>query len=129
MASAVQGLESACLAIVSAASPRGLGVSQLKDALEDLGCWWLAREIEIAAALQRYVLIDDENLVATWTLPVSKTDLQGYLVQRSHKCYCEPLPKEICPFHQLKAQVGRLDGNSDESLLPAADGSVAASKQ
>ena len=101
---------------------RGLGPSKLKDSfdltrlrnlwnepdfetIEDdyimvlSGSWFLMREIELANAKASHVRFEhssSNNSLVHWSLPVSKTDTKGEMVERSHACACsteaEPLP-------------------------------------
>ena len=101
---------------------RGQGPSKLKDSfnLRDLskvdlnmedetfrvdynmvvvGCFFLTREIELSATLRRHIRIDETRQTVSWTLPATKTCTQGELTERTHKCMCKSLPKQLCPYH------------------------------
>lgn len=74
-----------------------------------LGCWWLTREIELSAALRRHVTINEDRLTATWTLPISKTQCQGDLIERTHRCLCSTMSPSLCPFHVMKAHLSECE--------------------
>ena len=46
----------------------------------------MTREIELAAAVTRDITIRDEERAATWRQPMSKTDVTGQGVERTHGC-------------------------------------------
>ena len=52
-------------------------------ALMSLGLWFLLREIEIVALLEKHFQLDTEAQTITMTLWASKTDQVGNLVSRS----------------------------------------------
>ena len=64
-----------------------------------LGCYFLTREIELAATLKKHLHLDTHKLVVTWTLPSSKTDSKGGLIARAHKCMCSTVAPMLCPYH------------------------------
>lgn len=103
---------------------RGLGTSQLKDSfmVEDLrkvynmeefclydkaffmtlaGCWFMTREIELTAAEHRHIRFDKKAKTVSWTLPMSKTDPGGHMIERSHICACQGTREPLCPYHAL----------------------------
>ena len=71
----------------------------VKWAMVILGCYFLTREIELAATLKKHLHLDTHKLIVTWTLPVSKTDPKGGLIARAHKCMCSTVPPPLCPYH------------------------------
>ena len=68
-----------------------------------LCCWFLMRELEIAAIRCKHFSIDVVRKEVALTLATSKTDQQGNLVQRKHQCYCMHVPEQFCPFHTALA--------------------------
>ncbi|CAE7206172.1 unnamed protein product [Symbiodinium natans] len=68
-----------------------------------LGCWFLLREIEIAALQSKHLTVDCERMEVTLTLAASKCDQQGNLVLRKHGCYCDHVPARMCPYHNAVA--------------------------
>ena len=109
-----QEIRDACRSIA-----RRLGGPELKDAFsfESLalsecepgrahalvvtGAWFLMREIELAALRVQHVTLDEEQLLFTLTLWASKTDIEGNLAQRTHRCCCRALGSLHCSFHVL----------------------------
>ena len=67
------------------------------------GCWFLMREIEIAALRDKRLTVDLVCKEVSLTLAASKCDQQGNLVQRKHGCYCDHVPASMCPFHNAAA--------------------------
>jgi hypothetical protein len=81
-----------------------------------VGCWWMTREIEIAAAKKCDVEIRHSDRTVRWRLPSSKADQEGRGVVRSHGCACNRIPSpsfsahnydvsRICPYHLMKAHL------------------------
>ena len=68
-----------------------------------LGCWFLLREIEVAALKVKYFVVDKKTQTVRLTLQSSKNDMQGNLVMRCHSCYCNVLQTSLCPFHVAQA--------------------------
>ena len=86
-----------------------------------LGAWWMTREIELAAARITDISIHPSRRLCSWTLPMSKTDIQGTGVTRTHGCVrsvaqdrsatgssqaggfrcTEPL----CPYHAMQTAI------------------------
>ena len=64
-----------------------------------LGCYFLTREIELAATLKKHLHLDTHRMVVTWTLPSSKTDVKGSFITRAHKCMCQSVASKLCPYH------------------------------
>ena len=68
------------------------------------GTWWLTREVELSTTRASMVGFhwSPEGLVATWTLPASKTDQQALGQARSHGCCCNAGKfAQVCPAHAL----------------------------
>jgi len=74
-----------------------------------VGCWFLAREIELANAQIRDVFFNQSTCEVHFELPCSKTDLRAVGVFRVHGCLCSSGsdPEAHCPFHALLAQHAR----------------------
>ena len=72
---------------------------QIDLAMVILGCYFLTREIELAATLRKHLHLDTHKLIVTWTLPSSKTDSKGGLIARAHKCMCSTSAPMLCPYH------------------------------
>ena len=73
-------------------------------ALLVVGCWWLCRSIELAAATVGDVTLAPERAEVSLALPVSKTDPKALGTSRTHGCLCcvEKAPlAPLCPFHFL----------------------------
>ena len=71
-----------------------------------LGCWFLLREIEIAALQSKHLTVDCERMEVTLTLAASKCDQQGNLVLRKtwmllrpRSCKNVPVP-QCCGFRE-----------------------------
>ena len=64
-----------------------------------LGCYFLTREIELAATVRKHLHLDTHRMVVTWTLPASKTDTKGGFITRAHKCMCQTVASRLCPYH------------------------------
>ena len=66
-----------------------------------VGCWWLLREIELAALLVDQLTINPGIGCgeAVLDLPIDKTDPQGRGKKRRHMCAC---PSQICPVAAVK---------------------------
>ena len=97
-----------------------------------LGCWWLLREIELAAVAQREVSFTAHDEV-TLLLSVSKTDPRAVGATRSHRCACgsapgapNVLPQNLCPYCSLKRHLDLLASCGlaapDAPLFPTAAG-------
>ena len=79
-----------------------------------IGAWFMTREIELAAATTKDITIRDDARTVTWRLPMSKTDLTGQGVERTHGCaynkHCRATMNKtksvclepLCPFHCFK---------------------------
>ena len=69
--------------------------------------WWLLREIEASNAEISHIAIDQENRLAHWRLPHSKTDWVALGATRTHACSCRSSSAidPICPFHCMVAQL------------------------
>ena len=69
--------------------------------------WWLLREIEASNAEISHIAIDQENRLAHWRLPHSKTDWVALGATRTHACSCRSSSAidPICPFHNMVAQL------------------------
>ena len=50
------------------------------------GCFWLLREVEIAAARLSHITVHDDGAAVTWVLPNSKTDARALGTSRSWVC-------------------------------------------
>ena len=87
-----------------------------------LGCWFLMREIEIAAVRNKHFTVDVERQEVAFTLASSKTDQQGNLVQRKHQCYCSYVPAHLCPFHTALAFEKIRPKNPEAPLFVSAHG-------
>ena len=73
-----------------------------------LGCWFLTREIELAAAMAEHMTIDWSRMTVSWLLPSSKTDCAAVGTTRQHGCSCSPARScAICPFHNAAAHLQR----------------------
>eukprot|EP00438_Fugacium_kawagutii_P005920 Skav229270 [mRNA] locus=scaffold952:186213:187874:- [translate_table: standard] len=127
---------------------RGLGGPQLKDAFElealrqvfrqqdfdefagaycmtVAGTWFLTREIELAAAQHRHIRFDSKALTVHWTLPMSKTDQHGQMIERTHACACGDAREPLCPYHALHDWCHRQDVIlGDSPLFPDPKGGV-----
>ncbi|CAE7216757.1 unnamed protein product [Symbiodinium natans] len=137
-----------CMRDMTRSLERGLGGPALKDAFrleslelphpeEDvpvsartqttvvvLGCWFLLREIEVAALKVKYFVVDEKSQTVSLTLQSSKTDTQGDLVMRCHACYCQVMPANLCPFHVAKAFVSLLPQDPEAPAFSNSEGSV-----
>jgi hypothetical protein len=99
-----------------------------------LGCWWLTREIEIAAATIGDVEVRHSDKTVRWRLPASKSDQAGRGVVRSHGCACKADQShgdtslsysfhKICPYHQMCAHLSDLgDLGQSTPLFPSNKG-------
>ena len=66
-----------------------------------IGSWFLAREIEMAAANLddiSFRSLDGAPLVDVY-LPSQKNDLEGSGCTRTHTCICKLKSRELCPYH------------------------------
>ncbi len=69
-----------------------------------LGCWFMTREIEQAAANLHDVTFDPENRTISSRVPASKTDMTAKGVTRTHGCGCTAARvSAICPYHNMLA--------------------------
>ena len=123
---------------------RGVGGPALKDAfrfeevvlperrdvcLFVLGCWFLMREIEIAAMQRKHFPLDHERQEVVLTLAASKCDQKGSLVLRRHGCYYEHIPARMCPFHQAAAFEKLCPKNPEEPLFMSSHGGELSKKE
>ena len=94
-----------------------------------LSSWWLLREAEMSAARVCSLAFTNQRgkLVASWSLPASKTDQQALGVKRSHGCGCHGgASHPMCPAHLALEHVRRLQrwfpsswaGNAPDRDLP-----------
>ena len=91
-----------------------------------VGCWWLLREIELAA-----LKVDQLTIIpgigcgeAVLDLPIDKTDPQGRGKKRKHLCAC---PSQICPVAAVK-RLAEVAGDKDDDPLVARVGGGACRK-
>eukprot|EP00435_Cladocopium_sp_Y103_P075433 s22_g57.t1 len=71
----------------------------LSAELFDFGVTWMLREIELALVAKDHISLDFLSKRVTFTLPVSKTDQEGYVVKRVLQCLCtEKICDVSCPF-------------------------------
>ena len=122
---------------------RGLGPSKLKDSfdltllrtiwdspsfqeVEDdyimvlSGSWFLMREIEVANAKASHVRFEhtsSDSPVVHWSLPVSKTDTKGEMIERSHVCSCSAAIEPLCIVHALKRRLDKIELMTDRTPL------------
>ena len=122
---------------------RGLGPSKLKDSfdltllrtlwdlpnfkqLEDeyimvlSGSWFLMREIELANARAshiRFEHISSDSPIVHWSLPVSKTDTKGEMIERSHVCSCSAEVEPLCIVHALRRRMAKIEIMTDRTPL------------
>ena len=99
---------------VSASAVRGDDPLQYSSPIQDdvvmviLGCWFLLRGIELAAAEVWHLTVDTRNKTVKWLLPVSKTDPRAIGTARSHGCCCTAAsPQSICPYHLAKYYIDK----------------------
>lgn len=72
-----------------------------------MGCWFMTRGIEAAAARAWHMELDNINEVVAWMLPSTKTDSSALGVRREHGCFCresrmfyrEKQLRNLCPYH------------------------------
>ena len=74
-----------------------------------LGSLWVMREIEVAWATRQDLLLDEGRLIASWKVPVSKTDPAAKACTRSWGCLCQRFPRGLCPYHRWLDYLGKLD--------------------
>ena len=89
-----------------------------------LGCYFLTREIELAATLKKHLHLDTHRMVLTWTLPSSKTDIKGSFITRARKCMCQSVASRICPYraaYELQKLTYNAADPSGEAPLFSAD--------
>ena len=83
----------------------------------------MLREVELATARAAHVSIQGSGCypgaVATFTLPVSKTDPQAFGAVRSHKCRCVGRASPNCPVHALMDQLSWLNSLSGPVHVPS----------
>ena len=122
---------------------RGLGPSKLKDSFDltllrtlwDLpdfqrieddyimvlsGSWFLMREIELANARASHVRFEhtsSDHPVVHWSLPVSKTDTKGEMIERSHVCSCSAGTEPLCIVHALRRRIDKIELMTDRTPL------------
>ena len=91
-----------------------------------VGCWWLLREIELAA-----LTIDQLTIIpgigcgeAVLDLPIDKTDPQGRGKKRRHLCAC---PSLICPVAAVR-RLSEAAGDKDDNPLVSRVGGGACRK-
>ena len=91
-----------------------------------VGCWWLLREIELAA-----LRVDQLTITpgigcgeAVLDLPIDKTDPQGRGKKRKHLCAC---PSQICPVAAVM-RLAEAAGDKDDHPLVARVGGGACRK-
>ena len=133
---------------------RGLGPSKLKDGFDPLqlasvigpgddrpfdvretshladvillGCWFMLREIELAAASKHHLWIEGNEIHLL--LPVHKTSTAGSLTTRVLRCACGSYMNKVCPWHCAERHLIRLAGHdrmindTDTPLLPDSQG-------
>ena len=106
-------LDSDSFAYLGAAAP--LGAFNLLVA----GTFFMLREIELAGALASHVYLDSIKELATWLLPVSKTDAKALGTKRTWGCVCGGIMDYVCPYHSLARQFDLLHANFGiNSTLP-----------
>ena len=110
-------------------------------ALLVVGCWWLCRGIELAAATVGDVTLIPGRSEVSLALPVSKTDPKALGTSRTHGCLCcvEDAPlAPLCPFHFLTRYLALLNdyfsGQGQDQvhclpLFPTASGEVLSKAQ
>lgn len=89
----------------------GININKLRApfapyALICLGTFFLCREIELAGALAVELSVNLTDAKVTFTLPVSKTDINCRGVERTLGCLCEV--SNFCPFHLAKRYLKEL---------------------
>eukprot|EP00971_Amphidinium_carterae_P349373 6490987-Amphidinium_carterae.1 len=94
-----------------------------------VGSFFLTRELELAAACVHHVEVRSEEYLLTWTLPASKTDVEGRSVKRSWGCTCGGSSNVApCPFHVLvnhfKVLARHWDGIEALPLFPTKGGAI-----
>ena len=73
------------------------------------GCFFLLREVELAAAMASHVTVASDDSSATWLLPSTKTDPRAVGVCRTWECCCGLVAMApACPVHALKRQLQRV---------------------
>ena len=65
-----------------------------------LGCWFMVREIELAAARVSHWQLQLSPPRILWMLPVSKTDPMALGAERAWGCLCHEFHTNMCPFHR-----------------------------
>ena len=128
---------------------RGIGPSKLKDSfdftlLRNLwhrpdfekfeddyilvlsGSWFLMREIELANARATHVRFEHTSSAhptVHWSLPMSKTDTKGEMIERSHACSCSNEVEPLCIVHALRRRLSKIELITDRTpLFPHAHG-------
>ena len=122
---------------------RGLGPSKLKDSFdltllrqlwhhpdfekfEDdyimvlSGSWFLMRELELANARASHVRFEhssSDHPVVHWSLPMSKTDTKGEMIERSHACSCSQEVEPLCIVHALRRRMAKIELMTDRTPL------------
>ena len=105
----------------------GINVKVLKApfgtyALVCLGTWFLCREVELSGALARELVVSEQGLRISFTLPASKTDSEGKGTVQHLDCLCK-ITKH-CPVHVLSEYLQQLEqhfvtkGGRDFAALP-----------
>ena len=97
-----------------------------------LGSLRVLREVEMAWAICDDVVVDVEESIIVWTLPVSKTDLKAKSCKRKWECLCAHLCEALCPFHVFVKYLSALQAvsgrgcikNGSYPVFPDPDGKV-----
>ena len=82
-----------------------------------LASYFLLREIELALALRKHVVILPGPRVE-WLLPASKTDPGAASVRREWGCLCEASGPALCPAHLAQRHLADLDVRSPREAFP-----------
>ena len=73
------------------------------------GCFFLLREVELAAAKAGHVTVSTDGSSVTWLLPTSKTDCRAVGVARTWDCCCAvPAMQPACPVCAISRQLARV---------------------